>query len=80
MDLFTRGEIDRVELIYHHYRSTRSQVLKQETLSPIDLSELEEAAEKNISHLDYILEPDKQQPTGTTGSQNDPAQAAYGSR
>lgn len=59
MDLFTRGEIDRVELIYHHYRSTRSQVLKQETLLPIDLSELEQAAEKSISHLDYILEPDK---------------------
>ncbi len=60
MDLFTRGEIDQVELIYHHYLSTRSQLLRRETLLPIDFSELEQTAtEKGIHNLDYILEPDK---------------------
>ncbi|HHU95905.1 MAG: ATP synthase F1 subunit gamma [Bacteroidota bacterium] len=60
MNLFTRGEIDQVELIYHHYLSTRSQLLRRETLLPIDFSELEQTAtEKGIHNLDYILEPDK---------------------
>jgi F-type H+-transporting ATPase subunit gamma len=60
MNLFIRGEIDRVELIYHHYRGARSQVLRQEIFLPIDFSDLEKsAAEKNINELDYILEPDK---------------------
>ena len=60
MNLFTRGEIDQVELIYHHYLSTRSQLLRRETLLPIDFSELEQTAtEKGIHNGDYILEPDK---------------------
>jgi F-type H+-transporting ATPase subunit gamma len=61
MGLFMGGEVDRVELIYHHFRSTRSQVLRQEILLPIDFSDLEEAAtNKSANELDYILEPDKQ--------------------
>ncbi len=61
MELYTSGEIDRVELIYHHFRGTRSQVLTREPLLPIDFSELEKAATSKSTHeLDYILEPDKQ--------------------
>ncbi len=61
MDLFARGEIDRVELIYHHYRSTRSQLLRHETFLPINFSNLEkkETTKKSSNEIDYILEPDK---------------------
>lgn len=35
---FVAGELDRVELIYHHFKSAGSQVLTRKTLLPIDLS------------------------------------------
>lgn len=60
MALFKKGEVDQVELIYHHYRSTRTQVLKKTTFLPIDFSELENKAAKSSAINDnYILEPDK---------------------
>lgn len=34
---FAKGEIDRVEMIYHHFRSAGSQVLQRKTLFPIDI-------------------------------------------
>ena len=36
---FAKGELDRVELIYHHIKSAGSQVLTRRTFLPIDLSE-----------------------------------------
>ncbi|SRR5574344_93514 len=36
---FAKGELDRVELIYHHFKSAGSQVLTRRTFLPIDLSE-----------------------------------------
>lgn len=35
---FQTGEIDRVELIYHHFRSAGSQILTRRNFLPIDLS------------------------------------------
>ncbi|MBP7856314.1 MAG: F0F1 ATP synthase subunit gamma [Prevotella sp.] len=35
---FARHEIDKVELIYHHFKSAGSQILTRSTLLPIDLS------------------------------------------
>ncbi len=37
--LFASGEIDRVELIYHHFKSAGSQILTRKALLPIDISE-----------------------------------------
>lgn len=34
---FEQGEIDRVEMIYHHFKSAGSQILQCKTLLPIDL-------------------------------------------
>ena len=34
---FAKGEIDKVEMVYHHFRSAGSQVLQRKTLFPIDL-------------------------------------------
>lgn len=35
---YVSGDIDRVELIYHHFKSAGSQILTRKTLLPIDLS------------------------------------------
>lgn len=35
---FAKGEIDRVEMIYHHFKSAGSQILTHRTFLPIDLS------------------------------------------
>lgn len=35
---FANGEIDRVEMIYHHFKSAGSQILTRRTFLPIDLS------------------------------------------
>ena len=47
---FRLGEIDKVELIYHHFKSAGSQVLTRKTLLPIDLeSELESDHERDLT-------------------------------
>lgn len=38
MEKYLRNEIDKVELIYHHFKSAGSQVLTRRTFLPIDLS------------------------------------------
>lgn len=35
---FVNGEIDKVELIYHHFKSAGSQILTRKTLMPIDIT------------------------------------------
>jgi F-type H+-transporting ATPase subunit gamma len=55
MQLYITGEIDRVELIYHHYKSKGTQEVVQETFLPIALPAGEEDDLKN----DYIVEPDR---------------------
>ena len=65
MQKFVDGEVDRVELIYHHFRSSASQVITQETLLPIsiDATATGEAAEEKQGgkKLDFIVEPSKEQ-------------------
>jgi len=36
---FADGELDRVDLIYHHFKSAGSQILTQKTFLPIDVEE-----------------------------------------
>lgn len=36
--MFVRGEIDKVELVYHHFKSAGSQILTRKSLIPIDLT------------------------------------------
>ncbi len=60
MGMFERKEIDRVELIYHHFKSIRTQILTHEALLPIEIEDLEKEAKKSApSDIEYILEPDK---------------------
>ena len=57
MQLFRNGEVDKVELIYHHFKNKSSQVLLEETLLPITL----ESAYNYQSGvlLNYLVEPDR---------------------
>ena len=44
-EMYSNHEIDRVELIFHHFKSAGSQILTRDTLLPIDL---EKELDKNI--------------------------------
>ena len=47
---FADGEIDKVELIYHHFKSAGSQVLTTKTFLPIDIeSELDRDHERDLT-------------------------------
>ena len=47
---FRLGEIDKVELIYHHFKSAGSQVLTRKTLLPIDVETIvEEDHERDLT-------------------------------
>ncbi len=56
IQMFQDKNIDKVELIYHHFVSKSSQVLTEETLLPIQLK----PDEKGKVALDYIVEPDRE--------------------
>jgi len=47
---FANGEIDKVELIYHHFKSAGSQILTLKTFLPIDIeSELQRDHERDLT-------------------------------
>jgi F-type H+-transporting ATPase subunit gamma len=47
---FAHGEVDRVELIYHHFKSAGSQILTNKQFLPIDLeAELERDHERDLT-------------------------------
>ena len=49
---FQNGEIDKVELIYHHFKSAGSQVLTRKTFLPIDIEEeLERDHERDLTSI-----------------------------
>ena len=62
MKEFLEGRVDKVELIYHHFKSTGSQILTRDEYLPIHLDKVaEEAPEstagKSSFNNDYIVEP-----------------------
>lgn len=63
MASFAENKVDRVELIYHHFKSMGSQILVRENYLPIDLSKMADAVEDGIAgqargfNNDYIVEP-----------------------
>ncbi|MDR0421820.1 MAG: ATP synthase F1 subunit gamma [Proteiniphilum sp.] len=60
MEMFLKGETDRVELIYHHFRSKGSQTVVSEPFLPLEaFSAGSEAPEDaGARAFDYIVEPD----------------------
>lgn len=55
MDLYENSEIDRVELLYHHFKSKGTQEITLDTLFPIELE-----TKKSENDDIYILEPEKE--------------------
>ena len=69
MDLYVAGEVDRLEIIYHHFKSMGVQILLRETYLPINLTNVvseedrenkEEVQENEIAN-DYIIEPNAEE-------------------
>lgn len=56
MLLFSQGDIDKAELVYHHFKSAASQILTEETFLPITFSQENQTTGKSYA-LDYIIEP-----------------------
>ncbi|MEQ2889622.1 F0F1 ATP synthase subunit gamma [Bacteroides ovatus] len=69
MDLYVAGEVDQVEIIYHHFKSMGVQILLRETYLPINLTnvvseedrENEEEVQENEIANDYIIEPNAEE-------------------
>ena len=69
MDLYVAGEVYRVEIIYHHFKSMGVQILLRETYLPINLTnvvseedrENEEEVQENEIANDYIIEPNAEE-------------------
>ncbi|MCR4915868.1 MAG: F0F1 ATP synthase subunit gamma, partial [Prevotella sp.] len=66
---FANGELDRVELIYHHFKSAGSQILTHKTFLPIDIeTELNADKERDLTSnvatreaVEYLRNRDRQQ-------------------
>lgn len=56
MQMYVRGEIDKAEILYHHFKSSSTQVLRHEDFLPVSLDVQEEEGAQ-ASALDYIVEP-----------------------
>jgi len=57
MTRFLKGDIDKVELLYNHFKNTASQALTRSIYLPIDLSRKQvRVSSENLP--DYIIEPD----------------------
>ena len=63
MDMFEKGEVDRVELLYNHFKSTASQILTNEVYLPFLSSNEEKLSdeESRTEEIDYILEPSREE-------------------
>lgn len=58
MELFRTKQIDKVELVYHHFVNRSRQLLVQETMLPISFDYVDD--KKRGFKNNYILEPDSQ--------------------
>lgn len=64
MHLFVSGEVDKVDLIYNHFKSTAVQIMTHETYLPLEEKTQTEARRhegKWDLHPDYILEPSRKE-------------------
>lgn len=61
MEMFDNKEIDRVELIYYHFKNKSSQVLTESAFLPIELKNFQtlQTDNKVQIHQNYLVEPDR---------------------
>lgn len=58
MDSFVKGELDRVELVYNHFKNAAVQIVTNEVFLPVEASATDSI--KQGVTVDYIYEPDKE--------------------
>lgn len=56
MEQYVAGRVDRVDLIYHHFQSTSTQLLRHEQFLPVNLISASDT-DRLDSSTDYIVEP-----------------------
>lgn len=61
MESYAEGEIDRADLIYHHFKSAGSQILTEEGFLPIKLQTADDDSTSHTTQLDFIVEPSKEE-------------------
>lgn len=62
MALYSSGSIDCAKLVYHHFKSAASQVLREETFLPVTFETTQnEVSEGTTLNLDYIVEPSREE-------------------
>lgn len=61
MESYAEGEIDRADLIYHHFKSAGSQILTEEKFLPIKLQTADDDSTSHTTQLDFIVEPSKEE-------------------
>lgn len=57
MELYISAQIDRVELLYHHFKNMAEQILTEKVFLPVSLPE----ADPESASSNYILEPSAEQ-------------------
>lgn len=57
MELYISAQVDRVELLYHHFKNMAEQVLTEKVFLPVSLPE----ADSESASSNYILEPSAEQ-------------------
>ena len=65
MGMFARGEVDRVDLLYNHFKNMATQILTREVYLPFDTSHSEEPGDEKFrthaEEVDYLLEPSRKE-------------------
>lgn len=58
MQAYVDGHIDKVVLVYNHFKNVATQIVKAEQFLPIEAPEVN-VEESNAAQIDYIFEPSK---------------------
>ena len=57
MSFYVSGQVDEVKMIYHHFKSSATQLLQEEIFLPIDLKAEVKSEGRSGQALNYIIEP-----------------------
>lgn len=73
---FAAGEIDKVEIIYHHFKSAGSQILTRKVYLPIDITTVDFDAEKNRDLTSIIATKESQEYLRQRGERDEATESA----
>lgn len=58
---YLKGELDKIVVIYHHFKSTGSQIIMRDTYLPFDFNSVQGESADSSYLSDYILEPSREE-------------------